>query len=193
MDLTGAGVANRLVTREEVIRSIDNSIEKHSAGDEPQRRYIHVLETMMELPDENVLNGDWRIARTNPDNPFVIGDAPVVTWERTDKNLIYFGQGFARPNVEVCLPVSPTACLYVLPRVLRTRSVFEPNSTEVNMAQAAFATQHCFGNVNSPDIDAVLQPEFGRVRLGVTGFNTNHIDYGQVLFDLLMGRRPRAA
>jgi hypothetical protein len=190
MEVLELGLGARMVTRDEVVRSIDNCIEKHSTEDEPQRRYIHTLETMIEFPDENMLNGDWRVVHTSPDKPFLIGDAPVVTWVRADNHRIYFGQGFARPNVEVCLPVSPTACLYVLPR---TRSVFEPNSTEVNMAQAAFATQHCFGNVNSPDIDAVLQPEFGRVRLGVTGFNTNHIDYGQVLFDLLMGRRPRAA
>jgi hypothetical protein len=193
MEVLERGLGTRMVTREEVIQSIDNSIEKHSAEDEPQRRYIHALETMMEFPDENVLNGDWLIVRTDPDKPFLIGDAPVVTWERTDNNLIYFGQGFARPNVEACLPVSPTACLYVLPRVARTRPVFAPTSREVNMAQAAFATQHCFGNINSPEIDAVLQQDFGKVRLGITGFNTHHIDYNQVLFDTLMGRRPRAA
>ena len=68
-----------------------------------------------------------------------------------------------------------------------------PSSVEVNMAQAAFATQHCFGNINSPEIDAVLQREFGKVRIGITGFNTHHIDYNQMLFDILMGRRPRAA
>jgi hypothetical protein len=50
--------------------------------------------------------------------------------------------------------------------------------------------EHCFGNINSPEIDAVLQPQFGTVRL-VTGFNTHHIDHNQVLFDI--GRRIRAA
>jgi len=193
MEVLERGLDTRMVTREEVIQSIDNVIEKHSVADEPQRRYIHALETMIEFPDENVLNGEWHILRTDPDKPFVIGDAPVVTWERTDNNLIYLGQGFARPNVEAFLPVSPTACLHVLPRVVRTRSVFSPTSKEVNMAQAAFATQHCFGNINSSEIDAVLQQEFAKVRLGTTGFSTNHIDYGQVLFDILMGRRPRAA
>jgi uncharacterized protein DUF4238 len=193
MEILERGLGPRMVTRDEVIHSIDNAIEKHSAADEPQRRYIHALETMIKFPDENVLNGHWRIVHTDPDKPFVIGDAPVVTWERTEDNRLYFGQGFARPNVEACLPVSPTACLYVLARVVRTRFTFEPSSSEVNMAQAAFATQHCCGNLNSPEIDAVLQQGFGKVRLGITGFNTNHIDYSQVLFDILMGRRPWAA
>lgn len=148
---------------------------------------------MMAFQDEGMLNGQWGIMTTDAAHPFVIGDAPVVTMERTEGNRLYFGIGFARPNVEVFLPVSPTACIHVLPLVTRTRQVQPPSVTEVNMAQAVFATKHCFGNINSPEIDAVLQPQFGTVRLGITGFNTHHIDYNQVLFDILMGRRPRAA
>ena len=61
------------------------------------------------------------------------------------------------------------------------------------MGQAACATKYCFGNIKSQEIDAVLQPEFGNMRMGMTGFNTHHIDHTQALFDILMGRRPRAA
>jgi hypothetical protein len=61
------------------------------------------------------------------------------------------------------------------------------------MGQAACATKYCFGNIMSQEIDAVLQPEFGKMRMGITGFNTHHIDHNQALFDILMGRRPRAA
>jgi hypothetical protein len=121
----------------------------------------------------------------------VIGDAPVVTWERTDNNLLNFGQGFARPNVEALLPVSPTACLHVLPRVRRTRQVVAPTSMEVNMAQAAFATHHCFTNVCSQETDQILQCHFGVIRLGIDGFSVKHIDYKKALFEILMGRRPQ--
>jgi hypothetical protein len=69
------------------------------------------------------------------------------------------------------------------------RSLSRP---EVNMAQAAFATEHCFTNVCSPEIDATLQPQFGKVRLGIEGFSLRHIDYNKVLFDILMGRHPNA-
>ena len=61
------------------------------------------------------------------------------------------------------------------------------------MMQAAFATRYCFGNINSPEIDVTLQPEFGKMRMGITGFNTRHIDHNQVLFDILMDRQPRRA
>jgi hypothetical protein len=56
------------------------------------------------------------------------------------------------------------------------------------MAQAAFATEHCFTNVCSSETDAILQPQFGKVRLGIKGFSVRHIHYNEVLFDILMGR-----
>ncbi len=182
-----------MVTKEQVIEITEKQIAEHTRPDEPQRDYIQAVETMMTFPDEGMLNGQWGIIPTDAEHPFVIGDAPVVTMERTEGNRLYFGIGFARPNVEVFLPVSPTACIHVLPQVARTREVQRPSPVEVNMAQAAFATKHCFGNINSPEIDAILQPEFGKVRLGITGFNTHHIDHNAVLFDILMGRRPQAA
>jgi hypothetical protein len=179
--------------KETIITVTEKKIAEHSGPDEAQRDYIHAVETMMAFQDEGMLHGHWGIMATDSAHPFVIGDTPVVTMERTEGNRLYFGLGFARPNVEVFLPVSPTACLHVLPLVTRTRQVQAPSVTEVNMAQAAFATQHCFGNINSPEIDAVLQPQFGTVRIGITGFSTHHIDSNQVLFDILMGRRRRAA
>jgi|SRR5579863_2803563 len=182
-----------MVTKEQVIAITEKQIAEHSKPDEPQRDYIQALETMMTFPDQSMLNGQWGVIPTDPEHPFVIGDAPVVTMERTEGNRLYFGIGFARPNVEVFLPVSPTACIHVLPRVTRTREVQQPSPVEVNMAQAAFATKYCFGNINSPEIDVVLQPEFGKIRLGITGFTTRHIDHNAVLFDILMGRRPQAA
>ncbi len=182
-----------VVMKEQVIAVIEKQIAEHSGPDEAQRDYLQAVEKMMVCQDEGMLNGQWGIMTTDAALPFVIGDAPVVTMERTEDNRLYFGIGFARPNVEVFLPVSPTACIHVLPLVTRTRQVQPPSVTEVNMAQAAFVTKYCFGNINSPEIDAVLQPQFETVLLGITGFNTHHIDHNQVLFDILMGRRPRAA
>jgi hypothetical protein len=151
---------------------------------------------MMDFPDETMLNGQWGIMTTDASNPFVIGDAPLVTFERTERNTLYWGhwgQGFARQNVELFLPMSSTTCLHIVPRVERTRIPRPPAPAEVNMGQAACATKYCFGNINSPKIDALLQSEFGKMRMGITGFTTRHIDAEQALFDILVGRRPKAA
>ena len=144
----------------------------------------------MSFIDKGMLHGQGQILRTTPDRPFAIGDAPVVTWERMDGNQLLFGQGFARPNVEVLLPVFPTACLHLLPRVQRTKLVRRPMAEEVNQAQAAFATQYCFTNINSAELDASLQPFFGRVRLGIDGFNINHLDHVAKFFEILMSQPP---
>jgi hypothetical protein len=188
MDVIDQGLPIRMVTRAEVVAAIENTIAAHSDTDEAQRRYIQTVETMMEFADVNMLNGDWGIIHAEPDKPFVIGDAPVVTWERTENNVLNFGQGFGRPNVEALLPVSPTTCLHVLPRVTRTRPVRMPATAEVNMAQAAFATEYCFTNVLSQEIDGILQQHFGTIPLGIDGFSVRHVDYKRVMFDILMGR-----
>ena len=192
LEMIGEGYPlRRTVTKKEIVAGIEREITRHASADDVQRSYIQTMETMMAFADENMLNGHWGIVHTEPDEPFVIGDAPVVTWERTEGNILNFGLGFARPNVEVLLPVSPTACLHVLPLVERSRPVRTPATQEVNMAQAAFASEHCFTNVHSRGTDAVLQPQFGKVRLGIEGFSLRHIDYKKLLFDILMGRRPQ--
>ena len=188
LDLIPQGL-RRLVTKEEIIAGIDSTIREHSSPDAPQRRYLETMEHMMGFVDEHMLRGEWRMLRSAPDHPFVIGDAPVVTWERTPEGLM-FGMGFARSDVEVFFPVFPTVCLHILPTVSRTRAVHVPSTDDVNRAEAAFATQYCFTNIGSMTLDAVLQPYFGTFRLGREGFNLDHLDHAGKLFELLMQQRP---
>jgi len=110
----------------------------------------------------------------------------VVTWERNDNNFLIHGQGFARPNVEAFLPVSPTTCLHILPKVERTRRLVIPNVREVNEAQAAYATRYCYTNVRSAELNAILQPHFGRTRLGINAFSVRHRNYANTMFEIMM-------
>jgi hypothetical protein len=189
MDLVPGGL-RRMITIDEAKQGIDNAIAQQTTTDAAQHRYVATMETMMAF-DDGLRNGNWGILRAEPHKPFLIGDAPVVTWERTAQNMLLFGQGFARPDVEAFLPIFPTACLHVLPVVTRNRQVLTPTADEVNMAQAAFAT-YCFTNIQSEEIDALLRPYFGMVRLGIDGFSIEHLDHNQKLFDILMNPRgPR--
>ena len=175
-----------VLTKEEVAERLRRTIQAHKADDQLQHNYATSIELMLSGTDQNLLHGHWGILRTTPDDPFVIGDTPVVTWERTDRNMLMFGQGFSRPNVEVLLPVSPNACLHVLPAVDRTRPIRTPATVEVNMAQASFATQHCFTNINSLKLDETLQANFGQTRLGVNAFTLRHRNLTNTMFDILM-------
>ena len=192
VDAFWAGLDPRLVTRKVVIQAFENQILGASTPDNGQRQYINSMETMMRFSDQYLLNGQWGVIPADNGKRFVIGDAPVVTWVRTENNILYFGQGFARPDVEAFLPVSPMACLHILPLVQRTRLPLRPTTDEINMAQAAFATEHCFTNVRDEALNQLLQQYFGTVRIGIEGFSIRHIDYNESFFKILMGQRRAA-
>jgi hypothetical protein len=178
-----------LVVTISIVRAvIRERIRIHSLPDAPQLRYIETMETMMGFDDEKIREGEWRVLATTPDRPFVLGDAPVVTWTRSATGEVVRGFGFARPDVEAVLPLSPTRSLHILPRVQRSRAVLLPSVDEVNLAQAALSTAHCFTNIQSTELDALLQPEFGTVRLGIDAFNIDHIDSKMKLYEILLNQ-----
>jgi hypothetical protein len=188
LDQYASGQEHLVVTKGIVIAVINQRIKIHSQPDAPQLRYVETMETMMRLVDDGIRDGEWRVLATTPDRPFVIGDAPVVTWKREGTGVLVRGFGFARADVEAVLPLSPKVCLHVLPRVQRTRTVVTPSVDEVNLAQAALSTAHCFTNIESMQLDALLQPEFGTVRLGKEGFNIDHIDSKAKLYEILLNQ-----
>ena len=97
MDMINAGYPLRgMVTTQEAAEAIRRTIARYSNDEEEHRSYVQTVETMMAFSNESMLRGEWRvIGNTNPKKPFVIGHAPVVTWERTDDNILMFGQGRA--------------------------------------------------------------------------------------------------
>ena len=135
-----------------------------------------------------MLNGNWNLLHTNTAEPFVIGDAPVVTWERNERNFLIYGQGFSKPNVEAFLPISPIACLHIQPAVQRTRRILTPTTQKVNIAQASYASEYCYTNIHSDALNTMLQPHFGRTVLGVNAFSVRHRDYTKTMFEILMNR-----
>jgi hypothetical protein len=84
------------------------------------------------------------------------------------------------------LPVSSTICLHILPDVRRTRRVRQPSISEVNMAQAALATKHCYAWKTDPAIDADLRPMFGKARIGFNAYSVRHRNYSEAMFELMM-------
>ncbi len=173
-------------TTEDVRRQLDRLTADIQSSEHEQTTYVDSMERAMANLDETMDNGIWNVMHTSLESPFVIGDAPVITWERNENNFLIYGQGFARPNVEVLLPVGPTTCLHILPQVARIRPTRIPTPQEVNEAQAEFATQFCFAHTGSQELNAILQPRFGRIRIGVNAFSVRHRNYSNTLFQLLM-------
>jgi len=178
----------RVVTIDQVRENVQKMIDMMEASGHQQTTYVDAIERSMAYLDEGIDNGQWNVMHTSPDTPFVIGDAPVVTWERNDQNVLIYGQGFSRPNVEVFLPVASTTCLHILPVVERTRKIAIPNVREVNHAQASFATKYCYTSIQSAELNSILQPHFSRSRLGITAFSVRHRDYSNTMFEILMNK-----
>jgi len=175
-----------LVTPNDVIRTTRSVQADMTLAEEIRRSYVRTLENAMQEVDERLLTGQWNYLRTVPESPFVISDAPVVTWERLVDGTLSYGLGFHRPNVEVFLPISPLVCLHILPNVERTRNVVPASVAEINAAQAAFASRYCFTNANNPELDQVLQPAFGMAELGVKSFTIWHRNYDESIYAILM-------
>jgi Protein of unknown function (DUF4238) len=187
MDLLLSGrVRQGLVTKEHVIASAQACAAEVSRSARSQKSYVAMIEAAMSDMDDKLFAGAWRCLRTTPTNPFIISDAPVVTWERLSAGQVSYGMGFHRANVEVVLPISPLLCLHIQPDVERTRLVVRPSVSEVNAAQAAFAARFCFSNVQSKAIDEVVQENIGKAELGVKGFTVWHRNYENAMFDILM-------
>ncbi len=179
-----------IVAVDEVRERLNETIERIQTEEHIQTTYVDAMERALASFDQTIAGGRWGILTTTPDNPFIIGDAPVVTWIRGG-NFLHYGFGFQRPNVEVLLPVCPTACLHVLPLVPRNQHPLTPTVSEVNEAQATFASECCYSHTNSPGLNDLIQQRIGRRRIGVHLFSVRHRDYSNTMFDLLMSGGSR--
>ena len=176
----------RPLSADEVRESAEKMIATMRTDEHEQTTYVDSMERAMATTDEAIENGDWNIIQTSLENPFVIADAPVVSWHRLANGTLTYGFGMSTPDVEVVLPVASTTCLHILPAVQRTRRVRQPLISEINRAEAAFATKYCYGHKNDPAIDSDLQPMFGLARIGINACSVRHRNYNDTMFEILM-------
>jgi hypothetical protein len=173
-------------TRQHVIRTLNRLAQSSQTERNRQKSYVKSIERWMNEFDNVMYEGQWELLRTSADDPFIISDSPIVTWERKDDGALSYGIGVHEPNVEVLLPVSPLTCLHILPNVTRNRQIKEPTVREVNIAQAAFAHKRCYANIKSSQIDEIVQRNFGEAEIGVKAFTLWRINYSNAVYELLM-------
>jgi Protein of unknown function (DUF4238) len=106
-----------LMTEDPVIKMALAHSGDHFKGTNAQRSYIGMIQKVMSELDKVLFSGEWNYIRTVPTDPFILSDAPVVTWHRRRDGALSYGLGFHRPDVEVLLPISPLVCLHIQPNV----------------------------------------------------------------------------
>jgi hypothetical protein len=189
--LFGGRPQHFLETRKDIIQRVNRLARDYQTERNKQKRHVESIERWMNEFDDVMYKGHWEFLRTSADNPFIISDAPVVSWVRKEDGALSFGIGVHEPDVEVLLPVSPLTCLHILPNVARNRHINRPTAREVNIAQAVFAHKHCFANIKSDQIDEIVQREFGKGEIGVRVLTVWHKDYKDALYELLMSEHPK--
>jgi hypothetical protein len=169
-----------LVTKEQVVKMARAHSGEDFQGVKAQQVYVGMIEKMMSELDRELFSGEWSYIRTVPTDPFIISDAPVVTWQRMHSGALSYGLGFHRADVEVLLPISPVVCLHIQPDVKRSTVARRPTVREVNAAQAAFAARSCFSNMESSEIDRIFQENFRKAEMGVNCFTVWHRNYDRL-------------
>lgn len=182
---------DRLFTKSDVIGLARKAYESLKTESAMQHSYAASVEMWISYFDDAIFEGEWRLLSTSPDEPFILSDAPVATWNRLTTESFSYGVGFSEPDVEIVLPISPLTCWHILPKVQRTRPVLAPTVREVNIAQAAFATRCCFSNIQDCAIDDLVQSHISTAKLGVTAFTLWHRNYDDAVYGFLMSNGSR--
>jgi hypothetical protein len=178
----------RLLTIQDVAETAKRALVYSKSGPALQEGFVKSVVDAMAFFDDTMYRGIWNIMRTTANDPFILSDTPVVTWERLESGAFNYGQGFRRANVEVVLPISPSACLHILPDVERTRKPVLPTVREINSAQAAFSHQACFASTNSPEVNEIMQTFAHTVQLGRNAFTLWHRNFDNMFYDILMAQ-----
>jgi hypothetical protein len=183
------GLRLPLITSEDVADAAQRMLANIRSASSQQESFVDGIVGAIAVLDEPMFHGEWRVVRTSADDPFILSDAPVVTWERLETGMLSYGLGFHRQDVEVLFPVSPLSCLHILPDVKRTRQPLAPKVQEINSGEASFAYQACFANQNKQEVDDIVQNCAGRVQFGRNAFTLWHRNYDNIVYDLLMQQR----
>ena len=188
----GRRFSDGLITPEHVAEAVKRMMRVHNTPDALQRSYVEGIKNQMSHVDPLLRDSEWRWVRTTPDDPFMLADSPVITFARAVDGKLDYGMGFHEPNVEVALPMSPTACLHLLPAVADHRPAQTPTTREINWGQAGYAFEHCFCNANFAHLDAIMQENGGTFEMGTKTYWLPHENYNNHVCDILMGiRKPQ--
>jgi hypothetical protein len=155
-----------------------------------QANFVAAIHNVINRLDEWMLEGEWKILATASNDPFIVSDSPVVTWERFDDGRLSYGPGFERPEVEVILPVSPLTCLHICPRVVRNRRTIQPTTEEVNEAQAAFAFAALYADRHVSAIDQLVRAHISTAKIGRDVFTLLHRNLDDLYYNILLSAPP---
>jgi hypothetical protein len=177
---------HRLINAQDVEDRALKVFQQNSSVQDQQNRFVDWMLHCLTFTDQNLSAGTWTILRTNAEEPFLLADSPVVSFSRMKHNELSYGEGFDKPNVEVLLPVAPSACLHIVPAKSNGSHGVLPTVSEVNYLQSLFVNESGFTNQSSATIEALVNAHGGKARIGENCYMINPTRYETYLYDTLM-------
>ena len=112
----------------------------------------------------------WHTVDAPPGKNFLISDCPVMTAE-LQGNEVLPGAGFGKENTAVLVPITPQKLFVASPHNRDWRTVAEPRAVDMtNLLAIRFGHRNVYANVNSPDIQGLVDVEIDRIVFGQNAF-----------------------
>jgi hypothetical protein len=112
----------------------------------------------------------WHTVDAPPGKSFLISDCPVMTTELQGSQVLP-GAGFGKEDTAVLVPITPQKLFVASPHNRNWRTVAEPRAVDmVNLLAIRFAHRNVYANVNSPDIQALVDVEIDQIVFGKNAF-----------------------
>lgn len=147
----------------------------------------HLLDTKTD--DTRLADGRWHLLRTSEQDPFLLSDSPVISYTRRIDGQVAWGEGFNRPTVEVILPISPTACLHILPSH-NVQDWNPPTTEEVNILQAKFIHESGYTNRCTTHLESMVNEYAGKAKIGENCYTVDSRRTMYYLLDTLIQTGP---
>ena len=136
----------------------------------PSFYHLSGLERHVSVLAEALMRKAWSIVQAPPEKFFVMSDCPVSTVELINGQ-DNPGVGFGKEHAAITLPLTPEHVFVASSPLIQWKEVAEPVGVDViNRLTVQFAHQRVYANLNSPDIQALVDGHINRVVFGQNAF-----------------------
>jgi hypothetical protein len=105
-----------------------------------------------------------------PGKSFLVSDCPVMTAE-LDRGRVLPGAGFGKENTAVIVPVNSGKLFVASPHDRNWMKVATPRGVDmINLQAVQFAHRNVYANVNSLDIQSLVDTQINQIVFGQNAF-----------------------
>jgi hypothetical protein len=148
------------------------SVEKTRKAMDESPSFYHVSglpRHTLSLADA-LMRKKWNTVDAPPGKIFLLSDCPVMTAE-LDGSRVLPGAGFGKENTAVLVPITSGKLFIASPHDRTCLKIATPRGVDmINLQAVQFGHRNVYTNVNSPDIQLLVDTEINRIVFGKNAF-----------------------